>query len=100
MCPVVQTKELEPTLNVKYFHRTEHNNLLVNFTFSCPAFGKGPVVFSLYFLFTIYLMLSDHVKENLDSAMFDFDGESIFIVESHKMNFKSQVLVCQKNGKR
>ena len=44
-------------------------------------------------------MLSDHVKENLDSAMFDFDGESIYTVESHKMNFKSQVLVCQNTGK-
>ena len=35
-------------------------------------------------------MLSDHEKENLDSAMFDFDGESLYTVESHKMSFKSQ----------
>ena len=40
------------------------------------------------------------MTENLDSVMFDFDGESIYTVESHKMSFKSQVLVCQNNGKR
>ena len=40
------------------------------------------------------------MTENLDSVMFDFDGESIYTVEFHKMSFKSQVLVCQNTGKR
>ena len=83
LCPVVQTKELEPTLNVKYFHRAANNNLLVNFTFFMSSLWQRP---SSLFVFSM-----GGPKQNVNSFWTPFSETSFYALSRGSLGFALHV---------